>query len=599
MKKIGKKPIKWHIAELRAMPIHIKTLMCLLVTVIIPVMTLVPILISYQNRVELKNMIELSTDRVKQTSEQLEMIYEEINAVSNLYFLDDDIAEILENSAKYDLEQRLIDWENIHMLQKKYNTMIPQVDVHVTVIADNNWVYSDVAYTKGISNGKIRSTWWYQQLVDNSWTTLWLKDESLDLLHGTTGLDYIYSVRMLKDFNTWETRGLLVLSFLESDLIKLYANTVPTNGSEFLLDEDGRLISMVDNANVYNDAFFNSIPKGYSTGYSQNIHGEEYIIAASTVRTTLWKVVTVTPVAQVLSGQARTKLMIPVIFLLIATLVALFTYCVLFLVVKPLQKLTQNVEKIKATKDLRGRLTRGPQDEIGTLTEEFNSLLDQVDALMDNVLREQKEKRAAELQFMYAQINPHFIYNTLASVRFLILTGENQKADTALQAFISLLRNAITTGEEFCTIEKELEILNDYISIQQLSFDEPFDVIWEIDPELKQCKTIKLSMQPIVENAILHGLKGKDGPKQLKIQCRQSGENIEFIVSDNGIGTDRQIDFNKPIRSTTKSIGLSNVQSRIRMHFGNMYGLSFTSVVSEGTSVRMLLPKIMNKSEVL
>lgn len=189
---------------------------------------------------------------------------------------------------------------------------------------------------------------------------------------------------------------------------------------------------------------------------------------------------------------------------------------------------------------------------MGILALEFNNMLTRIDHLMTAMVNEQEAKRNAELQSLYAQIDPHFIYNTLFSIRFLVLSGDAKRADSALYDFISLLRSSITAGEELCSIQHEIDLLKRYIRIQQLFFDKPFQVIWDVAPDVLFCKIIRLTLQPIVENAILHGLKSKEGYRKLFIQITPEGNDILITIADNGIGTEKKLDLTRSPANTAK-----------------------------------------------
>ena len=318
----------------------------------------------------------------------------------------------------------------------------------------------------------------------------------------------------------------------------------------------------------------------------------DYQIVTNTVRNPLWQTVIVTPDQQ-LQSQYKSVSLIPTLTIPFVVVVVAFSVIFSRYIVKPIERLTKNVQQIGQSGTLSQRIEIHSKDEIGILSSEFNNMLNRIDKLMTAMMDEQQAKRNAELQSLYAQINPHFIYNTLASIRFLIISGDTQRADSALSDFISLLRNSISTSEELCTIQEEINFLKRYISIQELFFDKPFHVVWDIAPDIRFCKMIRLTLQPIVENAILHGLKSKEGYKKLSIKIASVGDRILITIADNGVGTEKTLYFDEASSEYSKNIGLKNVHSRIVLHFGKPYGLHFSSKPGEGTTVQMLIPKII------
>lgn len=588
---------RWQLREY--VPIQTKMFFCLILTVIVPLSVFIPMLQVYQNTANEEEIKLINQERSNQTSEQLDMIYGQINAVSNLYFLDAEIESVLRTGLIYDYRQLALDNEKIVRLQERYDKTLPKVNLHVTIISEDNRIYGDSSYnTSEVPLSGKKKQWWYRQLSDSPWQTLWIKDDYLDDLHGVSNGRYIYSVRFLKRFDNWENHGILIVSFLESDLVKLYANTVPKAGSVFIINRDGSLVSMIDNANVYSPDFLSRLPEGYSTAYKEKINGMDYQIVTNTVRNPLWQTVIVTPDQQ-LQIQYKNVSLIPILTILFIVVIVAFSMIFSHYIVKPIERLTKNVQQIGQSSTLSQRIEISSRDEIGVLSAEFNNMLTRIDKLMTAMMDEQKAKRNAELQSLYAQINPHFIYNTLASVRFLIISGDTQRADSALSDFISLLRNSISTNEELCTIQEEVNFLKRYLHIQELFFESPFHVVWDIAPDVLFCKIIRLTLQPIVENAILHGLKSKEGYKRLSIRIQSMGDRILITIADNGVGTDKVLHFDEVSSEYSKNIGLKNVNSRIVLHFGKPYGLQFSSKPGEGTTVQMLIPRIESQKEIM
>lgn len=164
-------------------------------------------------------------------------------------------------------------------------------------------------------------------------------------------------------------------------------------------------------------------------------------------------------------------------------------------IVNPVKELTNSVQRIGQSQDLSERIAIHSQNEIGVLSTEFNNMLNRVNNLMTAMVNEQTAKCSAQLQSLYAQINPHFIYNAITSIRILITSGVNSRADQALHAFALLLRNSISDNEDLCSIQQERNLLDKYISIQQLFFDKPIQVEWSAAPELQSCMGSKASRE--------------------------------------------------------------------------------------------------------
>lgn len=581
---------------LRNLSLRQKLVWWFVLTILVPLLIFLPILVLFQGYSIQKSVDNICIEQSNQTAMHLNMIFDQIDAISNLYFLDATVEDVLTNRIIYDRIQHQEDQENIIALQQKYNTSIPDVDIHLTIVADDGRVYGNGIYDHTIPVTEIKRRWWYEDLQRNSWQTLWVRDEYLNRLHSTSSSNYVYSIRALKDFDTWTNHGILIMSFLESDFIKMYGASVPSNGAIAIFDQHNNIISSVSHNSLTSFPVSQEAQIKYTGTYTTTINRLSYHVTYNTVPSTQWKVVTYLPTSLLFGEYFNFR----ILFLILAGICLLALFAFTFIVskyfVSPINQLTQEVRQIQRS-PFTQRVTVSSSDEIGLLADEFNQMLNQIECLMHNILEEQKSKRKAELQSLYAQINPHFIYNTLTAIRFLVYSEQKEVVDRTLCSFITLLKHSISSSAEFCSIQTEVKMLQCYIDIQQISFEHPFQVVWEIEPELLDCQILKLSLQPIVENAVMHGLKAKKGDKLLAIRIHRQCDDILIEISDNGIGTDQTMFFYEAQTDFQSSVGLINIHSRIVMHFGHPYGITFTSRKGQGTTVIVHIPAISQQEE--
>ena len=207
--------------------------------------------------------------------------------------------------------------------------------------------------------------------------------------------------------------------------------------------------------------------------------------------------------------------------------------------------------------------------------------------LIENVKDRESKIRKSELEFLLLQINPHFIHNTLFSLKCLIAMGKNHEAENMLTDFSSLLASTFRSHDQLITIEQELNILNKYVEVQKYRYGNKFTLNVICNHDLIHCKVPKLLMQPIIENSIFHGIEPCNKPGYITVKISRSEDDLVLVISDNGIG------FNKtdePIKQITNSIGIENVHNRIKLLFGSKYGLHIESKVNIGTNVCITLP---------
>ncbi len=210
---------------------------------------------------------------------------------------------------------------------------------------------------------------------------------------------------------------------------------------------------------------------------------------------------------------------------------------------------------------------------------------------------EQEEKRKSELDALQSQINPHFLYNTLDSIVWMIEGERYQEAVFMVTQLASLFRISLSRGRTVISVEDELKHAGNYMNIQMVRYKDVFDVRFEIDPEILCCCTMKLVVQPLLENAIYYGVECMDGEGEILVKGYRQDDDIYIEVKDNGLGMPEEevsqlLKENHRVRKRGSGVGLMNVHNRIQLCFGELYGLEIESAPDEGTTVRIHLPYI-------
>lgn len=267
------------------------------------------------------------------------------------------------------------------------------------------------------------------------------------------------------------------------------------------------------------------------------------------------------------------------------------------------RQLTRGIRRLHAKVSRAGRGVLSTKrrvhikgDEIDELDRNFDNMLDNLRDLIHQNYVEKLDKREMELNFLQAQINPHFLYNTLDAIKNEIDMDEKDTAIGMVVALADLFRISVSQGSNTIRFEEEIYHAKCYLRILEIRFGAKYTVNWNIDPGISELYTLKIILQPLLENAIQHGLKGVSGGVVTVVGQRKE-HAIEFTIRDNGVGmTKDQTEALLTNDSTRKGIGLSNVSNRIRMYFGNEYGLSVTSELGQGTEVVLLLP-ILERSK--
>jgi two-component system sensor histidine kinase YesM len=249
--------------------------------------------------------------------------------------------------------------------------------------------------------------------------------------------------------------------------------------------------------------------------------------------------------------------------------------------------------------DLHVHLEPVGEDEFADLAKSFNHMVKRIRALINVVYEKQVQLRKSEYKALEAQINPHFLYNSLDSIIWLLKMGQSNDAIIMLNNLVILFRIALSKGNELISIQKEIQHIESYLIIQSMRYSKKFDYRLDVPEKFTKYKTLKLLLQPLVENAIYHGL-SEDKPK-LTIEVDVMGiyDRIIFVVKDNGAGIPpKKLDKLKDILqdddmsdNDSDSYGLRNVNGRIKAYFGSEYGLTVDSVLGEGTTIFVSIPR--------
>ncbi len=259
-------------------------------------------------------------------------------------------------------------------------------------------------------------------------------------------------------------------------------------------------------------------------------------------------------------------------------------------IVDRIEALTKNAKAIQDGK-LEVDVTSDDKDEIGTLIRAFGQMVERIKFLIEEVFESKLNEKNYEMRALQQQINPHFLYNTLSMINFMALeSGQNDISKITL-SLSDFYRTALNKGNNTCSLGDELKNMNAYLDIQQMMHDYEFELDVVIDEELKDYETPNLILQPIVENAIGHGIDLLEDRKGiLSVYATSTDDEIYIMVEDNGVGMDEET-MEKMLSQNSKGYGMRNVNQRIKLLYGEDYGLHIESIIGQGTVVTIRLPK--------
>ena len=288
-------------------------------------------------------------------------------------------------------------------------------------------------------------------------------------------------------------------------------------------------------------------------------------------------------------------LLCTVLVAVIVAVVAMVTFVILKSITNPLEKLCRITGQI-SNGDFNVRAKINTMDEIGVLSDSVDDMTEKLEIMVNQIKDDERKMRHAELRLLQEQINPHFLYNTLDTIIWLIEGNDKEKAVSMVVSLSEFFRLVHSKGKEYITIGEEELHIRSYLEIQQVRYRDILDYEIDIAPEICGYRILKLTLQPLVENSLYHGVKYKRAKGKVVVEGRKEGELILFSVRDSGVGMDEEElqklreEINRPCKETKKGFGLVNVNERIRMNFGMQYGMEIHSVKGEGTCVRITIP---------
>ncbi len=317
------------------------------------------------------------------------------------------------------------------------------------------------------------------------------------------------------------------------------------------------------------------------------INNKRYMVVYKKLKDFEWYITSITPHEFINSDIQSLKREMIIVVSLVVVIVLIFSYFLYISINIPLYKLMNKVKRVSKG-DLTVEECDEYNDEIGIISNNFDLMTLRIKKLLDKTKLQEEEKRELEIRMLQAQINPHFLFNTLNSLKWTAIMNQDYTVSEGLSSLAELLRNTIIHKKELITIDEELENIKNYVVIQKIRYGNSFDLIYEVEEDLKKNKVIKFMLQPIVENAIIHGIDENKENQKIIIKVQEKGEDVLIYVIDNGKGFNSE---EKVRENKLSGVGWNNVDERIKLTFGNNYGATIKSEIGKGTTVKILIPK--------
>lgn len=564
------------------------------VLIILALIVFMVISLNYTENTVLDNSITYSTNVVEQVNDDIDSY---INYMEN-------ISSILINSS--DVQTYLFSEEDVENLEKEKTRILSQI----ATIEDSR---DDIANIAAVAvNGRnivnstdeglneyvnIISTDWYVDTMDS--------DEGINIsvshVQNMIRSSYDWVITLSKTLINIETGGVEGIFFVDlnyesiSDLCN--ANKTGDKGYTFIIDDDGNIIYHPKQQLLYGGLTTEKITEVLESTENYLITSEgddSRLYTMSRSDKTGWTVVSVAYISELLKDSDSTQIMYIIIalFLIMATII--ISNIIVGSITKPIQRMRDSMIMVQEGNFAGADIEITDNNELGSLGESFNVMTHKIAELMEQNVYEQKEKRKNEMRALQSQINPHFLYNTLDSIIWMSAAGKNDEVVDMTSALAKLFRQSISNEKEELTIREEIDYVNSYMIIQKMRYKDKVEYTFEVEPDIMKISIIKFALQPLVENAIYHGLKYKEGKGLLHIKGYAKNNKVYLEVIDNGVGmTDDELKYifdEKQTDYKNNGVGVVNVQKRLKLYYGEEYGIEYHSEKGVGTTAIVTVP---------
>lgn len=520
---------------------------------------------SYRERIESNLYI---------TQQNLKSLARSIESISRQILASSIVSGAIESTARAG-GTKYVDARTQRELKNALQDVLNYTDIPATVyLLDEDGFFFRYANglataNAGISLSSYRDSGWYRDTLSMNGL------ECYFLTNVMTGRNdgYVSVTKLLRDLVTGKPYGTLVINISSSELDGLLPSVVEQKGITYVvIDSKGETLRVIGNG--ARPAATQALLEKMSEARGDSIAG----YGAET--RTGWEIRCLLDNRTVMLANIG----IPLLTLFFALgLVIVSLACSLLAarsITQPLKRLGGAIAEMRAG----SRLNIGPfgDDEVGRIGNALIEMAAQKDALSERLIRQSVQAKEAELKALQAQINPHFLYNTLSSIYWLAKLGMSEQAAQAAVLLSENFKYVTAKDGDMVTVEDELSHVEHYIEIQNIRYNRRIDVTWDVDKSLYGAGMLKFVLQPIIENAIHHGLEPKIGQWELSIVLRREGNEMVFKIIDNGVGMD--------VASARKGYGMRNVHERICLKFGEAYGCTCESRLGEGTTVSIRMP---------
>ncbi len=533
-----------------------------------------------------KKYTETATQSVYEAGEQIDFILHDVEDFSTIIISNAELLQMAEHPESYGKDQ-------FNALLRSFILSRDDIEVIDVVLGDD--VYSigaNIIDTRSAIDKKLQ---------ESSGQPVWLDTQNyvIEILSGKFHKNYFTLGRKIINYNTLVDLGYLMINMEEVVLEQAYKSLLDNDFEDiYICDDYGTIISHTDKKKIgstikfkpYAESILNTeTPKGYF----QFFEDVEKVAIYSTISSNGWKIIKTVPTSYLY----KEVNVIQSDFLVFSAVysVAIIIFMIIFSVryTSPMMKMMNVIKKVEQG-DLSARTEISSNDEVGQLGRSLNNMIAKMQDLIDRLIKEEQEKKELELEALHAQINPHFLYNTLTTIKWMAKIQGNTSVSRAIVVLIKLLRVSTNLGKDTISLREELEYVDNYVLIQKLKYNEAINVKHNIEDKCLEVMMPKLILQPIVENSIIYGITEDHKDINIDISAFIRSGDLFIEITDDGPGihqeTVEEILRTASDRNRFSKVGLNNINQRLKLYYGAEYGLSIETKLGVGTKVIVKIP---------
>ncbi len=589
--------VKHIIKKFLSKNLRAKLIIVILFTSIIPLLLLGFFTYKYISGLLQEEISANELERITAVNNQFTYFLKDIEQMSLFFYKNDQTQRILKEDTNRNLKEKYADYETINEVFDTI-TGIKDWDINIYIIGLNGDRYFSNNYLPA-DYTNIRENWGVFRKAKEAngmmvWDTKYTTDEY-------DNQDVVLTAgRLLVDSDNDQDLGYIMIDIYESAFTSIYEDNNSLESKQyFLLDNQGYVISsQPDKSNIgtiLESDYISRVMIGENGFFKFTRDKEPYVLTYHTSDKTNFKLISTTPLDVIQSKNNLIRNLTWNFALLGIILSGWLAYYLSKTITMPLYKLMSLMGEVEKG-NLDVRFSSKYNDDIGIFGKRFNRMLKRLKTLIQESYEKQVRLKDSELKALRAQINPHFLYNTLETVNWLARLKGVHDISRIVVSLSEIMKYSVKKGDDFVTIEQDIKQLENYLTIQEFRYRDKFDVHLHVDKSIQNGLIPSLLLQPIVENAIIHGLENKLTKGNIEISITSFQEYIKIFVIDDGVGMDNHTlevvnqKMEEALSLDELGIGIENVRKRLFLCYGDEYEWKLSSIVNEGTKILIIIP---------